>query len=259
MVRFGINVIVLDNRSEHTHTGRADAWQPKTVETFRQMRLADRLLLKGVKTHDMRFWNSSMNMPLQRTKRDVQFPCDQVDTIDPYILNAHQTFVEEVLLKDMMERGWDVTRNQTFVDYQTTSEDSLVRIICESPETQEKTIISAKYLVGCDGTHSNVAKSMGARQVGPKSGEVWGVLDGLIDTNFPDLYSKTVVHSEESGTAVIMPRERDMTRIYVQLRPDLDETQLASKVDLTEDYLQDKVAEILEPYHISWKHLGTFV
>lgn len=60
LIRFGINVLVLDNRSERTITGRADSLQPKTIETLRQMRLADRLLQKGVKVHDVRFWVSDI-------------------------------------------------------------------------------------------------------------------------------------------------------------------------------------------------------
>jgi phenol 2-monooxygenase (NADPH) len=56
LLRFGINVLVLDNRPGGTVTGRADSLQPKTIETLRQMRLADRLLQKGVKVHDTRFW-----------------------------------------------------------------------------------------------------------------------------------------------------------------------------------------------------------
>jgi phenol 2-monooxygenase len=255
LVRFGINVIVIDDRSKNSTTGRADGLQPRTIEILRHMRIADRLLLKGVKTHDMRFWHTSLNSPLRRLKRDVQFPCDQVDTIDPYILNAHQTFVEEVLLKDMMERGESVTKHQTFVDYQDTAGDPLLRIICESSDTHEKTVFKAKYLVGCDGTHSNVAKSMGARQIGLNSGEVWGVIDGVIETNFPDIYSKTIIFSQESGTVVIFPRARNMTRIYVELKPDSGEL-TSSRVDLTEDYSKDKIAEILEPYSISWKSIG---
>lgn len=55
-MRFGINVVIVDNRPDRTITGRADTLQPKTIETLRQMRLADQLLLKGVKVHDMRLW-----------------------------------------------------------------------------------------------------------------------------------------------------------------------------------------------------------
>jgi phenol 2-monooxygenase (NADPH) len=180
-----------------------------------------------------------------------------VDTLDPYLLNAHQGFVEDVLLKDMMERGYDVTRDITFVDFQPTADTSLIDIICESNETHEKSTFTAKFLVGCDGAHSNVRRSMGARQIGSRIGEIWGVLDGVLDTNFPDLYSKTIIHSKDAGTLLLLPRERNMTRIYVEIKSEVGE--FPSKVDLTEQYVMDRATEIMEPYVINWKSLGRYL
>jgi len=56
LVRFGIDVQIIDDRADKTSTGRADGLQPKTIETFRQLRLADELLKKGVKIYDICFW-----------------------------------------------------------------------------------------------------------------------------------------------------------------------------------------------------------
>jgi 2-polyprenyl-6-methoxyphenol hydroxylase-like FAD-dependent oxidoreductase len=55
-VRFGINVQIIDDRPDKTATGRADGLQPKTIETFRQLGLADGLLKKGVRIYDICFW-----------------------------------------------------------------------------------------------------------------------------------------------------------------------------------------------------------
>lgn len=60
LIRFGINAEIIDNRHERTPTGRADSLQPKTIETLKQMRLADLLLTKGVKVHDVRCWVSKL-------------------------------------------------------------------------------------------------------------------------------------------------------------------------------------------------------
>jgi len=58
LVRFGIDIQIIDDRADKTSTGRADGLQPKTIETFRQLRLADGLLKKGVKIYDICFWVS---------------------------------------------------------------------------------------------------------------------------------------------------------------------------------------------------------
>lgn len=56
LIRFGIKTTILDDRPDKTATGRADGLQPKSIETLRQMRLADRLLRKGVRVYDISFW-----------------------------------------------------------------------------------------------------------------------------------------------------------------------------------------------------------
>lgn len=59
LVRFGIKTTVLDDRVDKTSTGRADGLQPKSIETLKQMRLADPLLQRGVRIHDICFWVST--------------------------------------------------------------------------------------------------------------------------------------------------------------------------------------------------------
>lgn len=56
LVRFGVKTTIIDDRPDKTATGRADGLQPKSVETLRQMRLADPLLKRGVKIYDICFW-----------------------------------------------------------------------------------------------------------------------------------------------------------------------------------------------------------
>jgi phenol 2-monooxygenase len=239
------------------------------------MRLADRLLLKGVKVNDFRFWvshkkyirctcsqadivqSASPEQPLSRMLRDLQFPCDQVDTIDPYLLSAHQGFVEDVFLKDMLERGFDVARNLTFVDYHPAPyTDGPMEVVCESTFTHDRTVVQTRYLIGCDGAHSNVGRAMGVRQVGGTKGEVWAVIDGVLETDFPDIYSKTVVHSKDGGTAVLFPRERNMTRLYIALKSESGEE--TSMQELSQEYAMQRAAEIFEPYTLKWRSLEWF-
>lgn len=60
LVRFGIKTTILDDRPDKTATGRADGLQPKSIETLKQMRLADPLLQRGVRIYDICFWVTSV-------------------------------------------------------------------------------------------------------------------------------------------------------------------------------------------------------
>lgn len=55
-MRFGIQLVILDDRPDKTSTGKADGMQPKTIETFKQLRLADPLLKHGARVYDISFW-----------------------------------------------------------------------------------------------------------------------------------------------------------------------------------------------------------
>lgn len=58
MARYGIDVVILDDRPDKTSTGKADGMQPKTIETFKQMGLAEPLLKNGARVYDISFWVS---------------------------------------------------------------------------------------------------------------------------------------------------------------------------------------------------------
>lgn len=62
MARFGIEVVILDDRPDKTSTGKADGMQPKTIETFKQMRLAEPLLKNAARVYDIAFWVSETHL-----------------------------------------------------------------------------------------------------------------------------------------------------------------------------------------------------
>jgi phenol 2-monooxygenase len=45
---------------------------------------------------------------------------------------------------------------------------------------------------------------------------IWGVIDTIPETNFPDIRNRCVIHSE-CGSCMVIPREGDKVRLYIQL------------------------------------------
>lgn len=128
--------------------------QPKTIETFRQMRLADPLLQRGVRVYDISFWRSTADEPLRRLGREVHYP-PVIDVLDPYILLVHQGVVESLFIEDMKKRGVEVRRNCAFESYSACDVlmakkvGAALQINCRTNVTQDKKAILAQYLVGC--------------------------------------------------------------------------------------------------------------
>lgn len=89
--------------------------------------------------------------------------------------------VEDVFIDDMKTRDVEVTRGSTFQEYKSEAGSETVEVDYIENKTGEHQSFKTQYLVGCDGAHSNVRKSIpGATMVGESSNAKWGVLDGMI-------------------------------------------------------------------------------
>jgi phenol 2-monooxygenase len=256
-VRYGIKTRIIDDRPERTATGRADGIQPKTIETLREMRLAELLLRKDVRVHDIAFWTATAEHALHRTARVVHYP-PVVDLLDPYILLVHQGMVEAVFEDDLRERGTLVLRNTAFVSFEYTPMAICpLTVNCQHDVNHSKRSFSTRYIVGCDGAHSLVRKCIpGATPVGASSDVVWGVLDGVLNTNFPDIWSEVVVQHETLGSVLMIPREKGLTRLYTELRPDGSEA--SGSEGTTQEFVQRRAQAIMQPYRLEWKNVEWF-
>ncbi|KAI0012444.1 FAD binding domain-containing protein [Xylariaceae sp. FL0662B] len=257
LARFGVNVEVLDERADQTLAGRADGLQPKTIETLRQLRLADSLLQRGAKVFDICFWEATSNRRLRRLGREIHYPALVVDLLDDYILLVHQGVVEGVFLDDLRKRGIEVKRSHHFVNFtQREDDERLLEIECKHSETEEKDITVSKYIVGCDGARSKVRNCIpDTYSVGKSHESVWAVLDGELISDFPDLWSKTVVYSEVHGSILIVPRERGTTRFYIEIKPDTETGNLRS---LGQEFVMQRARQILTPYSVEWRTVEWF-
>lgn len=93
-----------------------------------------------------------------------------------------------------------------------------------------------------------------AKAVGLSQAAIWGVLDGELITNFPDIWSKTLVYSKEYGSILIIPRERNMTRFYIELKSGPK----ANSRELGQEFIMQRAKQIMAPFDIRWKYIEWF-
>ena len=194
---------------------------------------------------------------LHRTGQQIHYP-DIVGAADPYILLVHQGMVEDVFIQDLESRGVMIQRSSPCTGYFPSLEQgSGLNVGYRDRRDNRTKEVRADYLVGCDGAHSSVRDSMDRIEMEGKSQEAtWGVLDGVLDTDFPDLWHKTVVRSEKAGTVLLIPRERNMTRLYIEL--DGRDRQRVTKDQRTAEYVMAIAKEILHPFKLEWKRVEWF-
>lgn len=99
-----------------------------------------------------------------------------------------------------------------------------------SDETDTE-IIHAKYVIGCDGAHSWTRKQLGIEMEGESTDYIWGVLDAVPITDFPDIRARCAIHSADNGSIMIIPRENGLVRLYIQLKETPRDPATETKVD----------------------------
>lgn len=89
-------------------------------------------------------------------------------------------------------------------------------------------------------------------------GSVWGVVDFIPETDLPDFRAMAYFQSSE-GSALLIPREGDLIRLYIQQPPERCAAFLdpdTGRVDTgrtSPEVLLDQVRKIIKPYRITAK------
>ena len=118
------------------------------------------------------------------------------------------------------------------------------------PET-----ISARYVVGCDGARSGVRQAMGLHLKGESASHAWGVMDVLVNTDFPDIRFKSLIQSSADGSLLIIPREGGyMVRIYVEMDKLAENERVAGR-NITLEQLIAAAQRIFHPYTLDVKEV----
>ncbi|KAF2997195.1 hypothetical protein E8E13_006404 [Curvularia kusanoi] len=117
-------------------------------------------------------------------------------------------------------------------------------------------IIHAKYMLGADGAHSWVRNQLGFKLEGDSTDYIWGVLDIVPITDFPDIRMRCAIHSASSGSVMVIPRENKLVRLYIQLTT-ADKTNGGARVDrskVTPDIILQSAQRIMAPYTITYPY-----
>src|SRR5699024_1954023 len=115
--------------------------------------------------------------------------------------------------------------------------------------------IHAKYVVGCDGAHSAVRKSIGRKMAGDKANHAWGVADVVVETDFRDWRTKAAIHSK-AGSALHIPRGGGyLCRMYIDLGEVPEDDNHNVRKSSVETVI-NKANEIYAPYKIDVKEVA---
>ncbi|KAK8050068.1 hypothetical protein PG994_011798 [Apiospora phragmitis] len=136
--------------------------------------------------------------------------------------------------------------------FQDADEDALIKQTYERAGAGET--VHVKYVIGCDGARSWTRTALGFELEGEASDMIWGVMDVIPFTDFPDIRCRCAIHSATHGSLMSIPRENNLVRLYIQLvevKPDASGRADRSKI--TPELIFDAAKKILDPYKIDYE------
>ncbi|MGH3241148.1 MAG: FAD-dependent oxidoreductase [Spirillospora sp.] len=148
----GIDCCVIDGVEEGGNYSRAVGTLPRTLEMLQQIKVGDRLAKAGNHAQRIRIFSG------ERNRNIATFRLDRLNTPFPYAVLLPQHTTEEILLTRLRELDGSVHRPHKLTAITQTAREVTAEVT--DPNGHRHTI-RARYLVGADGTRSDVRKLTG--------------------------------------------------------------------------------------------------
>ncbi|WP_328531326.1 FAD-binding monooxygenase [Nocardioides sp. NBC_00368] len=218
-----VNARLIERRPDRLAVGQADGIQARSVESFQAFGFANRLTEEAYRIYSMAFWKPDPLEPKHIVRTSLvpddpqgvsEFPhliINQArvqDYFAEFAANSPSRATPDYGVEFLGLRVTDRAHHPVDVDVRHTV----------GPRTGEIRTIQAEYVVGCDGARSSVRDAIGRKLVRQAAMHAWGVMDVLVETDFPDYRTKCAIQSHDGGNILLIPREGGyLTRFYVDL------------------------------------------
>ena len=259
LARWGYKIKHIDMRPVPTVTGRADGIQPRSLDLLRNMGLKRAIMAnEPAKVYEVAFWDPAGESGIERTGTWASCP-KFIDARYPFTTLLHQGLIERVFIDDLAKNNVKIQRPWRIVGFNTAAVDKQypVEVSMSHVNGDEQETVRAKYLFSGEGARSFVREQLkiGITHKDPIA-HVWGVMDGVVRTNFPDIKMKCTIHSDH-GSIMVIPREANMVRLYIQIASSTDADWNPRKTKTTEE-VQAAAKKIMKPYWVEWDRVEWF-
>ena len=231
LARRGITFRLIEKAKRRSPFSKALALHARTLELLElsSAKLADTFVREG-------YTAPGANMSTG-TDYPVVTDFSGLDTRYPYLLIVPQARTEELLEAHLAVLGHGIERGVELKNLAQEADGVIVHLQNADGRTEQ---VHAGYVLGCDGTHSTVRRSLGLPF--PGKGYSWTAflgdvkLDGEVTRKGPTQFSNA------RGLAMVFPFQDDYSRV---ITIDTTYQHSSAREELTLDKLQDSVNAIL--------------
>lgn len=286
LARYGLSstsVLCVDSRPQQTLIGNADGTNGRTLEILAQLGLESKIRRHGTPFAESTMWVRPDGNPDALVKI-MTFPFQLAPSRYEEVTGLHQGHIERIFRDDLvLHGGSDVQYGSKLAGMRMDEDgDREYPVLATIEKNGIKEEVRTKYLIGADGARSAVRNFMGVEIEGNTTQELWGVMDLVIDSDFPDARRQTNINTgsgmgdqaiEGVKGGFIVPRERlssgdYLTRLYLDMTVDDEHeegsTEISSAEDqrqktkekrsqITEALILDRAAKLFHPYRFQVK------
>ena len=158
--RLGVTVRIVDKSPASAHESRAFAVHARSLELLRAIGLADAFMERGLIAAGAQVWVEGARV----AEIDIA-DIGRDDTPYPFVLMVPQWDIEAILADDLRRHGVTVEQGVEVTDVRQSANGVVVRATQPDGARFEMT---PAYVIGADGAHSVVRKSLGLRFAGAR-------------------------------------------------------------------------------------------
>jgi 2-polyprenyl-6-methoxyphenol hydroxylase-like FAD-dependent oxidoreductase len=250
--RRDIGCRIIDKYAEFPSTSRANGVQPRAVEVLDSLGIADKIIAESYRAKGFRIMRAGVEVG--RIEPNVATnPVEPMDQSNRGMVFANQAVVEKVLRDKLAEFGCQV---ELQLELRCIEEHSAGGVVADIADLASGNVeqVHAKWLVGCDGAHSDVRTLLQLPFNGKEYPDQFVQADVYLDGDLPEGLM-TLWLNDQGLMAAIPFRERRLWRIAAQIFPDSDGNIPRASVELFRRLLADRAADtttkILEPVWLS--------
>ena len=261
-----IKTRIVDLKLGPLRIGQADGVACRSMEMFEAFGFAGQVMKEAYWVNETTFWRPDEDQTDQIVR------VDRIQDVEDGLSEFPHTIISQARIHDFYLEAMRNSPGRVQPDYGRRFQSLTIKPTDEGDQDSyrvtallervdpdhegEIETVRARYVVGCDGARSTVRESLGLVLVGDSASKIWGVMDVLAVTDFPDIRLKSAIQSATEGSVLIIPREGGyMVRIYTELG-ELGENERAADWNLTPDELIEATQRILRPYTLDVKEIA---
>jgi 2-polyprenyl-6-methoxyphenol hydroxylase-like FAD-dependent oxidoreductase len=243
---------IIDKYAEFPVTSRANGVQPRAMEVLDSLGVADRVIAESYRAKGFRILRAGTEVGRIELTSATDSPDESTDRQSRGLVFANQAVVEKALRDKLAEFDGHVELRRELRDIAERRGGVVADVADLASGKVEQ--VQAKWLVGCDGAHSQVRTLLQLPFNGKDYSDQFVQADAYLDGDLPEGLM-TLWLNGDGAMAAIPFREPRLWRIAAQIFPDADGDIPRASAELFQRLLAERAADtatkIIEPVWLS--------